>query len=156
MLGGGSYLGVDVWDFEDALDRASEARRAAIPSAELDLLLVAVELWRGEPLVDVLDQEWAATHLRRLNERYISAALRAAELLAAAGRGDEAIVVAERGLDVEPWSEALHRVIVSVLVGGGRVDQARRALARCSEALGEIGTAMPPAMVALGARIGTR
>ena len=154
VLGGGAYLGVDVWDFEDALDRAAEARRAAIPSAEVEHLLVAIELWRGEPLIDVLDQEWAAPHLRRLTERFVSGVVRAAELLAAANRGDEALEVAERGLVVEPWSEALHRVIVSVLVGTGRVDEARRALARCHAALAEIGSAMTPAMAALGARIG--
>jgi DNA-binding SARP family transcriptional activator len=155
VLGGGTHLGVDVWDFEDALDRAAEARRAAIPSAEVEQLLAAIELWRGEPLIDVLDQEWAATHLRRLTERFVSGVVRAAELLAAADRGDQALDVAERGLAVEPWSEALHRVIVSVLVGSGRVDEARRALARCNAALAEIGSTMTPAMAALGARIAT-
>ena len=153
VLGGASYLGVDVWDFEDALDRATEARRAAIPSAELDQLLTAIGLWRGEPLTDVLDQEWAAAHLRRLNERLVSSTVRAAELLAASGRGDEAVSVAERGLDVEPWAEALHRVIVAVHVGAGRLDEARRALTRCRDAIGDIGLTLSAATVALADRI---
>ena len=110
--------------------------------------------WRGEPLIDVLDQEWAAPHLRRLNERFVSGVVRAAELLAAAGRGDEALAIAERGLGVEPWSEALHRVVITVLIGAGRDDEARRALARCNAALAEIGTPITPALAALGARIG--
>jgi LuxR family transcriptional regulator, maltose regulon positive regulatory protein len=156
VLGGGSHLGVDVWDFEDALDHAADARRAAIPSAELDQLLAAIEVWRGEPLADVLDHEWAGPHLRRLNERFVNATVRAAELLAAAGRDAEALEVAERGLRVEPWSEALHRVIIAVHVSGGQADAARRALSRCDSALAEMGTVMSASMLALQARVEAR
>lgn len=156
VLGGGSHLSVDVWEFEDALDAAADARRSAMPSAELEQLLLALRVWRDEPLVDIADQEWAGPHLRRLQERFVTSAVRAAELLAAAARLDEAIEIAELGLRVEPWSEALHRVIVLAHLDRGSGSDATRALARCRAALAEIGVVPPDSIEALGQRISSR
>ncbi|MEN3613661.1 BTAD domain-containing putative transcriptional regulator [Plantactinospora sp. ZYX-F-223] len=52
---------VDVGRFEVALRRAEAARKAADPATEATFLRAALDLWRGEPLVDVgsdyLDRE---------------------------------------------------------------------------------------------------
>ncbi|MCU1391298.1 MAG: transcriptional activator domain protein [Ilumatobacteraceae bacterium] len=156
VLEGGGHLAVDIWEFDDAIDRAADARQAAIPSAELEFLLVAIDLWRGEPLADLSDLDWAGAQVRRLEERYVVAVVRAAELLAAAGRDERALEIAERGLQQEPWSEGLHRVVIATLIGLDDPDPARRALNRCRSALAELDLPLSPGLAQLVARVEAR
>ncbi|MCU1398579.1 MAG: transcriptional activator domain protein [Acidimicrobiales bacterium] len=156
VLEGGEHLAVDMWEFDDAIDRAADARQAAIPSVELEHLLVAIDLWRGEPLADLAELDWAGTQIRRLEERYVVAVVRAAELLAAAGHDARALEIAERGLQLEPWSEGLHRVVIATLVGLDDLDAARRALNRCRSALAELDLPLAPGLAQLVERVEAR
>jgi DNA-binding SARP family transcriptional activator len=135
-----SGLTVDAWELETHLDAAGAADEARTPSRALEHLEAALALWRGDYLADVFD-DWAAPERERLRARFLSASVRAGELLLGRGDVDRTLAIATRALDAEPWLEAAHRLVVaSHLARGDRVT-ARRSLDRCRTALGDLGIA---------------
>jgi DNA-binding SARP family transcriptional activator len=135
-----SGLTVDAWDLESHLDAAGAADEERTPSRALEQLEAALALWHGDYLADVFD-DWAGPERERLRARFLSASVRAGELLLGRGEVDRTLAIATRALDAEPWLEAAHRLVVaSHLARGDRVT-ARRSLDRCRTALGELGIA---------------
>jgi DNA-binding SARP family transcriptional activator len=110
-LRGDEHLTVDAWEVEAHLDAAAAAAAAGAPSIELDRLLRVLELWRGDYLDDVAYEEWAQPLVARLRGRFLGAAVRASELLVAAGRLPEAIHAAEAALDADRWCEPARRAL---------------------------------------------
>jgi len=97
-------LDVDLWRYRDALGRADVAEREGRASDVLRLLVEAVGLWRGD-LAEDLDHEWLDLERIHLRSRFVRASSRAAELLTATGRPNEAIDVLRRALAADPWHE---------------------------------------------------
>ena len=143
-----SWLTVDLWKFEDLLDFASAAERDGAPSVALGAYEEALALWRGDPLSGVYD-DWALATAGRLKERFVQAALRAGELLLARGDIDRALSLAQQALDVEPWADPAHRLIVSAHLARGDRGTARRALDRYRKLLSELGTTADEATLVL-------
>ena len=138
-LTGGDRLTVDAWELEAHLDTAAAAAASAAPSIELAHLLQAVALWQGDYLDDVAGEEWAEPLRERLRSRFVRAAVRAGELLVAAGRVPEALRAAEAALGADQWSEAAHRLVVHAHTAAGDGDAARRAMASAARQLAELG-----------------
>jgi LuxR family transcriptional regulator, maltose regulon positive regulatory protein len=136
------WLAVDAWQIEEMLDRAAEAERLGEPSAALDLYRRAVVLYRGPYLADAGYDEWALPHRDRLCARFVAAAVRAGELTLAAGEPDEALRLAARALETEPWSEGAHRLTVAAHLARGDRAAARRAMNTCLAQLDDLG--VPP------------
>lgn len=136
------WLDVDAWRIEDLLDRAAEAERLGEPSAALDLYRQAIGLYRGPYLTDAGYEEWALPHRDRLNARFVGAAVRAGELTLAGGDPDEALRLAARALETEPWSEGAHRLNVAAHLARGDRAAARRAMDTCLRQLDDLG--VPP------------
>jgi LuxR family transcriptional regulator, maltose regulon positive regulatory protein len=136
------WLEVDIRQMEDLLDRAGEAERLGEPSVALDLYRRAVRLYRGPYLIDAGYEEWALPHRDRLSARFVAAAVRAGELTLAAGRPDEALRLAARALETEPWSEQAHRLMVAAHLARGDRAAARRAMDTCLAQLDDLG--VPP------------
>ena len=136
------WLEVDVRLLEDALDRAAEAERQGEPSAALDLYRTALGLYRGPYLADAGYEEWALPHRDRLTARFVGAAVRAGELTLAAGDPGEALRLASRALETEPWSEEAHRLSVAAHLARGDRAAARRAMDTCLRQLDDLG--VPP------------
>lgn len=136
---GGTQLHIDAWEAEAALDDADRARADATPSIELQRLLHAVQLWRGDYLEDVAGEEWAAPLRNQVTGRLVRAAVRAGELLIGAGRAEEAIEVAERALRAEPWSEAAYRVAIRARLARRDRAGALRSLAACKRMCADLG-----------------
>ncbi len=95
----------------------------------------ALPLWRGDPLDDLPDLDWAMAERARLVSRYTDAAVRIGELQLAAGRPAEASRSASHAIVADPCSEAAHRVMIRSRLGNGDRSGARRALADCEAAL---------------------
>jgi DNA-binding SARP family transcriptional activator len=142
-------LRVDAWECERLLDEAADAEAKGAPSRALDAYQEALALVRGEYLDDVRDQEWAIPEQDRLRTRLVAAAVRAGELLAAAGQVSDAREMAERALGMEPWSEPAYRVLAAAHLAAGDRAAARRTLGRCRSMLDELGAKPEPATEAV-------
>ncbi|MGH9227281.1 MAG: BTAD domain-containing putative transcriptional regulator [Acidimicrobiales bacterium] len=141
-LTGHEWLRVDAWEMERLLDLGAQAEGLGEPSAALDSYREATRLYRGPYLIDAGYEEWALPHRDRLVARFVAGAVRAGELTLAAGDRREALHLASRALEAEPWSEPAHRLTVAAHVAGGDRAAARRAMDTCLRQLGELG--VPP------------
>ncbi len=141
-LTGHEWLRVDAWEMERLLDLGAQAESLGEPSAALDSYREATALYRGPYLIDAGYEEWALPHRDRLVARFVAGAVRAGELTLAAGDPDEALHLASRALEAEPWSEPAHRLAVAAHVARGDRAAARRAMDTCLRQLDELG--VPP------------
>jgi len=138
-LRGFDRLTVDVWDFERFLDEAESARRSAAITSSLFSFEQALALWRGDQLSDVLDQEWAEVSRHRLQMRFLDAGVRCGSLQLADDRPEDALATALRVLEMEPWSEAAHRIAISARLDLGDRAGALRQIESCRQMLAELG-----------------
>jgi DNA-binding SARP family transcriptional activator len=141
-LTGHEWLQVDAWEMERLLDEAAEAERLGEPSVALDLYRRAVDLYQGSYLAEAAYEEWALPHRDRLCARFVAGAVRAGELALAASHVDEALQLAARAVEAEPWSEVAHRLAVAAQLARGDRAAARRAMDTCLRQLDELG--VPP------------
>lgn len=130
-----------MWAFDEAAERAERAEQAGSPTETLHHALRAVELWRGGP-DEILSAPWGLAPYERLRGRFVTMAVRAGELLLARHAPDRALVLAEQVFDMDPWSEAAHRLVVAAHLAARDHRAARRALDRYHEAMRELG--VPP------------
>lgn len=138
-LAGHDRLEIDVWRFDSLLDEADQLEADGAPSLALDCLTEAISLYRGDLLIGVVEGEWLHLERQRLHVRFVGAAVRSAELLLAHDRADEAIALASRTLQIEPWSEPAHRSLVAGHLQRGDRAAAHRAMQQCHEMLEELG-----------------
>ncbi len=150
----GEHLMIDSWSFEQLLNEAERLESAGVPEVALESLLSALDLYRGEFLADAAYDDWSAGERDRIRSRFVRGSVRAAELLLAFDRADEALLVAGRTLDAEPWSEAAHRVVIASHLERGDHPAARRAMERCREALDDIGGPVEELTLMLDRRLG--
>ncbi len=137
-LHAGTWLAVDVWNFDALCDEAMDADRRGAPTTALDRALQTVELWRGEP-TEVLSDQWAIAPVEQRRRRFAAVAVRAGELLMAQSRFDHALGLAEQALVIDPWLEAAHRLVVATHRAAGNELAARRSLNRYRAAIHELG-----------------
>lgn len=143
-LVGDSHLTVDRRTFEMHLDRAAASAQDGAHSLELEALEVALGLWRGEPFVELPFEEWAELARVRLRQRYVEAALRAAELHAASGDRHATVRCARAALAIEPWSEQAYRMLIASSLAAGDRATAIRLLEECRRMLADLGLAPTP------------
>jgi DNA-binding SARP family transcriptional activator len=149
----GSHLQVDVDRFDHHLAEAARAEAAGTPSAALDHNLAAVELYRGELYADVPEADWMVLDREHYRTRFVSAAVRAGQLLLGRGDTDQAEAVARRALAADPWAEEAYGVLVTAAVTTGDRSGARRLLDHCLAALADIGVEPSEATQQLRRRI---
>ena len=138
-LAGHDRLDVDVWRFDSLLDEAAQLEADGAPSLALDCVMEAIGLYRGALLAGVMEGEWLHLERQRLHVRFVGAAVRGAELLLAHDRADDAIRLATRTLQIEPWSEPAHRSLIAGHLQRGDRAAAHRAMQQCHEMLEELG-----------------
>ena len=140
----GDGLQVDVVDFERELDEARRLEGKGVPSEALHAYLRGLELWRGDYFAETSEGEgWLGDGRDRLRRRFTDAAVRAGQLLTAAGDLDAAEGLAERALRADPWEERAHQVLIQASVAAGDLDGAGTRLERCLTMLRDLG--VPPA-----------
>ena len=112
---------VDVADFErlaDVAARNGEGGKAAHR---------ALSLWRGTPLLDVIDEPFAAAELRRLEDLWLNVSEQAIAADIEAGRHDEVLPRLEALVARHPLRERLHVLRMRALYAAGRQAEALEA-----------------------------
>jgi LuxR family maltose regulon positive regulatory protein len=137
----GDALRVDVDEFDEHMAAATQAEADGTPSLALDHNLAAAALYRGDLYADVPDADWLTIDRERYRSRFVIASTRAAQLLAARRELDRAEAAARSALEVDPWAEQGHAVLVDAALARGDRTGARRALDRGLAALSELGVA---------------
>jgi DNA-binding SARP family transcriptional activator len=134
----GSWLAIDVHEFDRHLTEAEGAECARSGSLALRAYERALALYRGDFCSCQPEANWAALERDRLRLRYLTAAIRTGELLLANGDEHTPLRLGHAALHTEPWSEAAYRLLISTHLARGEHAQARRTLARCHAMLADL------------------
>jgi len=125
---------IDVDVLERHLGEASRLRTSE-PDLALRLLDEALALWRGEPWLELLDDELAAIERARLVELRLRCHDERFELLLDHGRGREAIPDLEALTVAHPTRERPHTQLMRALADSGRTVDGLRVYDRLRQAL---------------------
>ena len=135
---------VDVWRFEQLVDRAGAATDAAEAAG---LLSEALGMWRGPPLVEWADEPWAEAEIARLTELRAAARERFMAAQLALGRSTILVADLEAMVAEEPLREERWRLLVLALYRAHRQADALGALRRARATLAdELGVDPGPAL----------
>jgi DNA-binding SARP family transcriptional activator/streptogramin lyase len=131
---------VDIARAAGSLHKARELRSAGRPREASALAREALELWRGAPLADLLDNGWAGDHLRRLQDLKLSLLEEEFDARLTLGVSPGLVEDLEIACASAPLRERLHAQLMLALNATGRradalheYDRVRR---RLSEELG--------------------
>jgi DNA-binding SARP family transcriptional activator/tetratricopeptide (TPR) repeat protein len=148
-----SGLRVDVWEVQrhaDFVMATPDDQRASVLAHARRLLAV-----RKGPLLDATPVgDWCNPYRRRLDDLVLNAACRAGDLALHCNDLRLAVDLGRLALDIDPWSEAGHRLIIEGRLSQGDVDGARRAQLEAIGHLDDLGVAPGRALVLLGYRLG--
>ena len=112
--------------------RSSEALSTALHEVD-----AALDLWRGDPLEDVADADFARGEITRLNELQWVATERRVDLLLRLGRHAEASGILAELVRRLPLRERFHEQLVLALYRSGRQAEALRAFEDARKTLAE-------------------
>ncbi|MFZ0668628.1 MAG: BTAD domain-containing putative transcriptional regulator [Acidimicrobiales bacterium] len=133
-----SGMRIDVWEhdrYANALIETPEHERETLLAHARRLAAFGWgPLLAGAPL-----GEWIEPHSRRRNELRISALLRGGNHAVAAADYRLAEELATAALEVDPWSQQAHHLLIESWIDAGDLDAARRAFAQAMEAFKELG-----------------
>ena len=149
----GEHLRVDLDDFDTHLAAAARAETDGTPSLALEHDLAAVELYRGDLHVDLPAADWVMLDREHCRSRFVGAAVRAGQLLLGRGDIEPAQAVALRALEVDPFCEEAYAVLVGGALSRHDRSAAVRLLARCREALSDLGVSPSEATLQLERRL---
>jgi DNA-binding SARP family transcriptional activator len=144
----------DAHRFEAALGAARQRLADGAASEALDLLDGALGLWRGAPLADVADADFARPSVTRLEELRRVANEERFDALLATGEHERAIADLERFIATEPLRERPRRQLALALHRAGRTADALQVHRRFRDTLAdELGLDPSEGFDALAARI---
>jgi len=124
-----------IWVDVKALQQICDAKTGlGVTDPEIERWQAAVELYRGDLLVDFYD-EWITPVREKLRAQYIDLLLRLVQALRARGEYTRAIHYARRALMVEPANEKVHQNIMVCLVAIGDRHAALRQYEECQQTL---------------------
>ena len=163
--GRGLLIESDLYGYRLAVDRGdldatrfenevAAAHRLDDPNERLQVLDSALVLWRGSPLVEFADAEWAATEARRLETIHDRAINERFDILLEQGRHDECLVELESAVARSPFDEHLAAQLAVAQYRCGAVADALRGLGALRRRLGEeLGLSPGPEVVDLERRM---
>jgi ATP/maltotriose-dependent transcriptional regulator MalT/DNA-binding SARP family transcriptional activator len=135
----GDHLHVDADDFERHLKLAATAESDGSMTEALGHYLDAAKLYRDELHGDLADADWLELERTHYRTRFVSCAVRAAQLLLGRRDIDQADEMARRALAVDEWAEDAYVVLISSTLARGDRSGAHRLLDRCLVALEGLG-----------------
>jgi predicted ATPase/DNA-binding SARP family transcriptional activator len=132
---------VDAIEFEERAKAGARALARGEAAEAARLLRAALGRWRGDPLTDVADDEFASAPAARLTELRAAATLNRIEADLALGAADPALVGELRELTAaDPFAERPVALLMRVLAAAGRQAEAlavyRQARDRLADQLG--------------------
>jgi len=128
---------LDLLRFRDAV-RESRTHHSSDPNRSLTLALEAVELYRGDFLVEFLYEDWTTALRETYREMYLDTAMRAAALLAQQRKDyRNGVRVLREAIARDPFREELYQKAVEYLVASERYSDAVQLYKQCSEMLAE-------------------
>ncbi|MBI4420039.1 MAG: GAF domain-containing protein [Gemmatimonadetes bacterium] len=122
---------IDVYAFRRHAASALEAERRGQREEAIRHLEAALLLYRGDLFADEPYTGWCELERMELKHRYVDLTGRVAELWAAAGDPDRGVEWLRRGLLADPLREDLHQVLIRLLIGLGRRQEARAQYQAC-------------------------
>ncbi|MFV1962745.1 MAG: BTAD domain-containing putative transcriptional regulator, partial [Acidimicrobiia bacterium] len=143
--------GLDVADF-DGFAIAAHGERD--PSERVVLTQRALQLWRGDPYPELVEDTYALPEVTRLNETRFELLELHMQALLSLGHNDEAIPQLRELVERHPLRERLHEVLMLALYRSGRQADALRQFRSARRILGEeLGIEPGPALRELEERI---
>jgi DNA-binding SARP family transcriptional activator len=112
-LAGPPLVDTDLGRFHRYLADADHAQQIGDSTEEVACLVRAVDLWRGDPLLDLASIDELGVEVEYVQRVLVDGCLRLGELLLVAGRFDESLQCAERGTVASPYSERAHRLAIA-------------------------------------------
>lgn len=116
-----------------------ELRTANFPQSDPDFVLrnsqIAVQLYKGDYLVESLYDSWTLEERERLLARYLGVATSLAAMLVDRGEMQQAVHLCERVLRRERCYEEAYQVLMRAYAGIGSRIQAMRTYTRCVQAM---------------------
>jgi DNA-binding SARP family transcriptional activator len=112
-LAGPPVVETDLGRFEGYVAAADRSEQVGDSAAVIANLTSAVELWRGDPLVDLESLDELRGEVEHVARSLVDTCQRLGELLLVAGRFDEALHCAERSRMAAPYSERAHRLAIA-------------------------------------------
>ncbi|MBI3459924.1 winged helix-turn-helix domain-containing protein, partial [Candidatus Acetothermia bacterium] len=126
---------LDTEEFQKQIEAAQAAEQAERWTQVTEHYQRAVELYRGDFLVDALYEEWTIAPRERWKEKYLLALMHLAEAHARLGQLSNAIECCEKVLEKESWNEHVIRQKMLYLYHAGNQTKALDAFKTCVEAL---------------------
>lgn len=124
MTGGGYVFApatsIDVAMVDPLVDRAASATSQGNHALASELLRDALALWRGEPLVDVADHDWALPLIAELEQRRSQLLEERIAADLELGRAEELIAELEHLVRAEPFRERFWAHLMRALYNSGR------------------------------------
>ena len=155
LLVTGEHLQLDVDAFDKHTAAAATAEAEGMPSLALDHHLAAVGLYRDQLHADLPEAAWFALDREHYRARFVSAAVRAAQLLLTRGDIEQAQALAHRALNVDQWAEQAYTVLVGAALARRDRSAAHRLLLRCLDALADLGVEPSSTTIQLQRRLKT-
>ncbi len=128
---------VDALCFEAKVNQARRSACDAGPRRTVHELDAALALWRGDPLVDLADQQLGMAECTRLQELRKGAEEDLAQLQLDQGEHQHNVAALEAAVAAEPFRERRWAQLMLALYRCGRQAEALRAYRRLCEQLGE-------------------
>jgi len=148
-----SGLRVDVWEVQrhaEFVMATPDDQRASLLAHARRLLAI-----RTGPLLDSTPVgDWCGPYRRRFDDLVLNAASRAGDLALHSNDLRLAVDLGRLALDIDPWSEAGHRLVIEGRLTQGDLDGARRAQLEAIGHLDDLGVAPGRALILLGYRLG--
>jgi len=117
----------DLASFDDRLADAANAKRSGNAVAARDGLAGALDRYVGDILPEDGPAEWVVGTRERYRLRAAEAANSLAHLHARLGDVGEAVLVARRAVEIDPWIDASWRTLIAMHSRAGDVIEVRRA-----------------------------
>lgn len=135
------------------LDEFEKSANFAIQNNDLAAGQQAIELYRGDLLIEDIYEDWIYARRESIRILYRKVATKTAELYAAQGEQAAGSGILKKLIDEDATDEYVHRLLMRFYAGTGSKYQALKQLEHCRAALNALGIEPEPATIKLGQSI---
>ncbi len=128
---------VDVWDLERMMGRLEGlSNHNSMPGGEITgIMNRTLTLYNGPFLGEGEVNSWSLSLRERLRSRFIRVLMVVGRTYEQMDNCDEAIIIYQKALELDPLAEEFHQQLISCLANQGRYAEAITAFKRCEQVL---------------------